>query len=157
MKFKPTLILLVLITMTSCNSNTSEATNGLIKKESKNDFETTYNKVKSILEANPNLKILLELDHSANAASVDLDLSETKIILFGNPKLGTPLMQNSQTVSIDLPQKIIVYKDKNNKVNVAFNDPAYLVQRHNMVGNDAILQKITKALHTITDKAIEKG
>ena len=67
-------------------------TNGLIIKTSNNDFEATYQKLRGILEGNPNLKIILELDHSKNAANADIELLPTRIILFGNPKLGTPLM-----------------------------------------------------------------
>lgn len=94
------------------------------------------------------------MDHSKNATSVDLKLNQTRIIIFGNPRLGTPLMQNSQTVSIDLPQKIIVYTDDNNKVNVAYNDPMYLKNRHSISDKDPILNKISGALNKITDKVI---
>jgi len=114
--------------------------NTLITKNSPYDLEVTYNKLKSILENNPNLKVILELDHSKNAASVDLDLRPTKIIMFGNPKLGTPLMQVSPTVSIDLPQKIIVYT---------------LKERHNIKDQDEVLKTISGALNTITNKVIE--
>lgn len=142
----------------SCNTTPMEnSSNGLIKKISANDFDTTYNTLKTVIENNPNLKIILELDHSKNAASVDLELRKTKIILFGNPKLGTPLMQNSPTVSIDLPQKIIVFTDKNNVVNVAYNDPQYLKTRHTITDAEVILDKISNALNTITDKAISKS
>ena len=93
----------------------------LIIKDSPHDVETTYNKLKTILTNNPKLKILLELDHSKNAASVDLNLNATKIIMFGNPNLGTPLMQASQTTSIDLPQKIIVYAGDDRQTKIAYN------------------------------------
>jgi len=83
--------------------------NGLIIKKSSLDFETTYTSLKNTLKANPNLKIILELDHSKNAASKDLNLLPSKIIMFGNPALGTPLMQNQATTAIDLPQKILVF------------------------------------------------
>lgn len=157
MKLKSTLLCLTLFALMSCNLNSEKASNGLITKESLNDFNTTYNSIKSTIETNPNLKILLELDHSKNAASAGLDLEETKIILFGNPKLGTPLMQNSRTIGIDLPQKIIVYKDANDKVYVAYNDPIYLIQRHNIENNDAIVKKISNALDAITTKATQKN
>jgi len=149
--FRIVLISLILI-LNACSSNTME--NTLIVKNSPYDVDTTYNKLRNIVSNNPNLKILLELDHSKNAASADLELNPTKIILFGNPKLGTPLMQASQTVSIDLPQKVIVYSDENSNTKVAYNDPFYLKERHNIEGKDAVLEKISNALNMITDKVI---
>lgn len=128
--------------------------NTLIIKESPYNLETTYNKLKTIIDTNPNLKIILELDHSKNAASVDLKLNPTKIIMFGNPKLGTPLMQASPTVSIDLPQKITVYTTVNSLVKIAYNNPMYLKERHQITGQDEILNKISDALNAITDKVI---
>ncbi len=76
---------------------------GIITKTSNQNFQDTYTKLKGIIHNNPNLKILLELDHQANAASVDLTLPPTKIIFFGNPKLGTPLMQSGTLTGLDLP------------------------------------------------------
>lgn len=119
--------------------------NGLLTKTSSLDFESTYNKLKNGLDNNPKLKILLELDHSKNAASVGLNLNPTRIIMFGNPNLGTLLMQSKQTVSIDLPQKIIVYQDDNAEVKVTYNDPMYLKNRHNIEQMEA-LDKISIAL-----------
>ena len=129
--------------------------NTLVIKNSTHNFETTYNKLKTIISNNPNLKIILELDHSKNAASVELELRPTKIIMFGNPKLGTPLMQASPTVSIDLPQKIIVYAAEDSSIKLAYNNPLYLKERHQIEGQDNVLNKISEALNMITDKVIE--
>jgi len=124
--------------------------NGLIIKTSKSDFDTTYQKLRDILSANPNLKIILELDHSKNAANADIELLPTKIILFGNPKLGTPLMLANRTVAIDLPQKMIVFEDISGVVKVAYNDPAYLKERHNLEDRDEELAKVSGALDKIS-------
>ena len=140
------------ILLISCNTITMDY--GLITKDSPYDVETTYNKLRNIIDNNPNLKILLELDHSRNAASVDLELSPTKIIMFGNPKLGTPLMQASNTTALDLPQKIIVYSDNESGSKISYNDPMYLKTRHGMSGADAILGKVSNALDNITNKVI---
>ncbi len=126
---------------------------GIITKTSSQDFESTYQKLRSIIDGNPNLKIMLELDHAGNAAKNDLKLNPTKIILFGNPNLGTPLMQNAQTVGLDLPQKILVYQDTNGKVKVAYNDPLYLKDRHGMTGMEEVLTKVSGALDKITTGA----
>ena len=127
---------------------------GLIVKDSAQDVATTYAKLRTIIDTNPNLKILMELDHSANAAKAGLELEDTKIIMFGNPKLGTPLMQASATTAIDLPQKIIVYATASG-TKIAYNDPMYLKERHGLSGADEILKKVSGALDAITNKAIE--
>ncbi len=148
------LILLLAVLLPSCTNNTLDK--GLIIKESPHSVEATYTKLRTLLSNNPKLKILLELDHSENARSVDLELKPTKIILFGNPKLGTPLMQSTATASIDLPQKIIVYTDEGNRTKIAYNDPWYLQKRHGIEGKGAILEKVGDALHAITEKVIAK-
>ena len=125
---------------------------GIITKISQQSFEKTYEKLRSIISNNPNLKILLELDHQANASSVDLNLEPTKIILFGNPNLGTPLMQSGDLTGLDLPQKILV-TERNGAVSISYNDPMYLKNRHNITGQDEILGKVSGALDKITTAA----
>ena len=126
----------------------------LITKTSKKTFQETYRALRSTIDENPNLKIILELDHSKNAASVDLKLAETKIILFGNPKLGTVLMNDNLDIAIDLPQKILVINDAG-VIKVIYNNIEYLKSKHSL--SDATLQVTTKigaALDGITNKAI---
>ncbi|WP_303318876.1 DUF302 domain-containing protein [Flavivirga abyssicola] len=127
---------------------------GIISKISYQDFDTTYQKLKSVIENNPNLRIIAELNHQANASSVGLELSPTRIIMFGNPNLGTPLMQNAQTIGLDLPQKVLVYQDAEGVVKVSYNNPLYLRDRHGIKNQEDILNKIAGALNKITDAAI---
>ena len=127
---------------------------GIITKLSKLSFEETYSKLRSILDNNPNLKILLELDHQANAASVELNLAPTRIIMFGNPRLGTPLMASGTLTGLDLPQKILV-TERDGTVSISYNDPSYLKDRHQIKGQDEVLQKVSGALDKITSMASE--
>ena len=131
------------------------STNGIITKISQQDFQNTYQKLKNILTNNPNLKVLFELDHQANASSVDLSLPPTRIIFFGNPKLGTPLMQSGNLTGLDLPQKILV-TERDGIVSVSYNDPSYLKERHSIEGKVEVIQKITGALDNISRMASEK-
>jgi len=128
---------------------------GIITKESKQGFEETYQKLKNIIDNNPNLNIMLELDHQANAAKNGLDLRPTRIIVFGNPKLGTPLMQNAQTIGLDLPQKVLVHEDAAGKTHVSYNDPLYLKERHSLSETEEVLSKVVGALDKITSAATE--
>ncbi len=148
--------ILLIIFLSSCQTrqnsiNTVEET--LMIKVSPLTFEDTYKTVKDRIEKNPNLKLLFELDHSVNASKNDLSLRPTKLLVFGNPKMGTPLMNASPTLAIDLPQKIIVYKEKE-KVYLAYNSLNYLRERHKIKGKDALIKKISEALDKVT--TIEK-
>lgn len=122
---------------------------GIITKVSQQSFDATYSKLRTIIDNNPNLKILLELNHQANAASVDLNLPPTRIIMFGNPKLGTPLMAAGKFTGLDLPQKILV-TEQDGVVSLSYNDPMYLKERHQIKGKDEVLQKVAGALDKIT-------
>ena len=125
---------------------------GMISKRSQQNFEDTYSKLKNIISNNPNLKILLELDHQANAANAGLNLVPTRIILFGNPNLGTPLMASGHFTGLDLPQKILV-SERDGVVTLTYNDPHYLKERHQIEGQDEILKKVAVALDKITSAA----
>ena len=126
---------------------------GVEEQESDNDFETTYGRLRAAIASNPNLTIIAELDHQANAASVDLDLRPTRLVVFGNPRLGTQLMQDEQTIGIDLPQKMLVYEEADGTVYVAYNDPAYLADRHDLDDSDDVVDTITEALQALADAA----
>jgi uncharacterized protein (DUF302 family) len=128
---------------------------GVVSMESANSFTATYSKLRTSIEANSNLKIVAELDHQQNAQSVGKTLRPTKLIVFGNPNLGTPLMKAAQTIGIDLPQKMLVYEDENGKVHIAYNDPTYLLERHGVSGQSEIAVKISTALNTLVKGAAQ--
>lgn len=94
------------------------------------------------------LTVMTTVDHAANAASVDKDLPPMTVILFGNPKIGTELMQRQRTVGIDLPQKPLVWKDEGT-VRVSYNDPNHTAERHRIDGADDLLEKVATALQSI--------
>ncbi|MDW3192421.1 MAG: DUF302 domain-containing protein [Cytophagales bacterium] len=127
---------------------------GIISKVSQLNFQETYDKLKHVISDNPNLKLILELDHQANAASVDLTLPPTRAIFFGNPRLGTHLMASGEFAALDLPQKIVV-TEREGTITVAYNDPAYLKARHDIEGQDEVIQKIAGALDKITSVATQ--
>ncbi len=136
------------------DGGTVQLAEGIIVKSSQNSIEDTYNKLIDAVSGNEQLRIIRELDHQANAASVNLDLGPTKLLVFGNPNLGTPLMQSTQTIGIDLPQKMLVYENADGEVNVAYNDPAFLAARHGVEGNEDIITTMTNALNNLSEIAI---
>src|SRR5699024_8315040 len=84
---------------------------GMVTVPSNNNIDETYQNLKDAIKSKDALSVIAELDHRQNAASVDMQLRPTRILMFGNPNLGTPLMQTSQTTGLDLPQKFLVYED----------------------------------------------
>jgi uncharacterized protein (DUF302 family) len=86
------------------------------------------------------------IDHKEGAKSVDKKLRPTTVVIFGNPKIGTPLMKCSQTIAIDLPQKALIWQDADKQVWFSYNNPQYLAKRHNLQGCEKVLKKVTHAL-----------
>lgn len=78
------------------------------------------------------LTLFTQVDHAAGGNKVDLPLRPTHLVIFGNPKLGTPLMQCNQALAMDLPQKLLVWEDGNKQVWMTYNDPTYLAKRHEL-------------------------
>ncbi len=127
---------------------------GIVTKLSKQSFVDTYAALQGAISGNPNLRIIAEVNHQANAVSIGKELNPTRLIIFGNPNLGTPLMQNAQTTALDLPQKMLVWEDDQNKVHVSYNDPKYLVERHKIAGTETVINTITNALNNLSNAAL---
>lgn len=124
--------------------------NGLITIEGGTSVEATVACIERAIEdADPML--IATVDHAENAASVGEDLRPTRLLIFGNPAAGTPLMQETQTVGIDLPQKMLVWEDENGSVNVTYNDPEYIATRHGIDGQEELLDMVSDALATLAE------
>lgn len=135
-----------------CLSVSSMAAEGLVVKPSNHSVAETIDRLQAILEEK-GLKIFGRVDHQAGAEGADLELRPTEVLIFGNPKLGTPLMTSAQTTAIDLPQKALAYEDESGKVFLAYNDVSYLMTRHGIKDRDEVLDKIRGALGKFTDAA----
>jgi uncharacterized protein (DUF302 family) len=109
----------------------SMSDNGIITNPSNHSVDEIVEKLKGILVAK-GVTLFALVDHSGEAAKAGLSMPPTKLLIFGNPKGGTPLMLASPSVAIDLPLKILVAEGANGKVSVSYNSPAYLRQRHNL-------------------------
>jgi uncharacterized protein (DUF302 family) len=121
---------------------------GLVTTESDDDFDATVERITSAIEGNDALTLVTTVDHAANAESVDMELPPTTVLIFGNPELGTPLMQASRSVAIDLPQKLLV-REEDGDVFVTYNHPRYLAARHGIDDEDDVLETIAGALETL--------
>lgn len=112
-------------------SMSMNADDGIIRKPSNRSVSDTVAKLTGILEAK-GVKLFAVVDHSGEAEKAGMKMPPTKLLIFGNPKAGTPLMLASPSVAIDLPLKILISEDANGKVWLSFNSPDYLKQRHNL-------------------------
>ena len=109
----------------------TDTAHGLINLPSKHSVEETLRKLESLLQEK-NIMVFARVDHSGEAAKLGMEMRPTKLLIFGNPKGGTPLMQATPTIGIDLPLKALVWQDAYGKVWLTYNDPAYLQKRHNL-------------------------
>lgn len=130
----------------------SAAGDGLVRKESAYSVTETIDRLQSALESK-GLTIFARIDHAAGAAGAGLELRPATVLVFGNPKLGTPLMQSAPTVALDLPQKALAYEDAEGTVYLVYNDPAWLAARHGIGDRDDVLATVTKALDAFSDAA----
>jgi uncharacterized protein (DUF302 family) len=122
--------------------------NGLIEVPSRYSVDDTVMRLESAF-AEKSLQVFALIDHSGEATKVGLTMRPTKVIIFGNPKGGTPLMVAAPSLAIDLPLKALVAEDTNGKVSVTYNSPEYLQERHgfpselmkNLAGAGAVIAK----------------
>jgi uncharacterized protein (DUF302 family) len=100
--------------------------------------------------------VFARIDHGAGATQVGLALRPTQLLLFGNPKGGTPLMQNRQTIGIDLPLKILVWEADDGQVWLTYNDPAWLAQRHNLgAASEAAVKAMSAGIGKMAAAAVK--
>lgn len=131
------------------------ADNGLISVKSAHDVKTTADRLESILKQK-GMNVFIRINHAQGAQNIGKELRPTELVIFGNPKVGTPLMLCAQSVAIDLPQKALIWQDVEGQVWLSYNDPNYLVQRHQIAGCDEVVTKVVKALGNFAKAATMK-
>jgi uncharacterized protein (DUF302 family)/uncharacterized membrane protein YidH (DUF202 family) len=136
---------------TMATATNKPASNGIIDKPSKHSVDETVEKLKSILQSK-GVTLFALVDHSGEAEKVGMKMLPTKLLIFGSPKAGTPLMTAAPSIAIDLPLKILVWEDGQGKVWVSYNSPEYLKERHGLPQD--LLQNIA-VVETLAAKAGE--
>lgn len=92
------------------------------------------------------MTVFARIDHAKGAAKVDKQLRPTELLIFGNPRVGTLLMQSNQNAGLDLPLKALAWQDGNGDVWLVYNEPGYLATRHQITDRDAVIEKMRKAM-----------
>jgi uncharacterized protein (DUF302 family) len=139
-------ILLTFSTVSSADGH------GIISLKSAHSVSATLDKLEALLKEK-GMNVFARINHAEGAAKADLELRPTELLLFGNPKVGTPLMQCSQSTAIDLPQKALAWEDESGQVWLSYNDPQYLNQRHGLGDCAKVLEKISGALNNFATAA----
>jgi len=129
----PALLLVVSVLLAS-EALAVQKEEGIVKIPSHHSVDQTVDKLKTILQSK-GVTLFALVDHSGEAEKVGLKMPPTKLLIFGNPKGGTPLMLVSPSVAIDLPLKILVAEDSQGKVWISYNSPEYLKERHDLPEN----------------------
>jgi uncharacterized protein (DUF302 family) len=130
---------------------TATTNNGIVNKPSNHSVEQTVESLTNILKAK-GVALFALIDHSGEAEKIGLKMRPTKLLIFGNPKAGTPLMLASPSSAIDLPLKILIWEDAQGKVWLSYNSPEYLIERHGLA--QELMQNIA-VVETLAAKAGE--
>ena len=128
------------------------AADGLINVKSSHDVKITMDRLENTVREK-GMTVFIRINHAAGAQKVGQKLRPTELLIFGNPKVGAPLMQCSQSVAIDLPQKALIWEDEQGQVWLSYNDPRYLAMRHGITGCDEVINKINNALSNFANAA----
>lgn len=126
---------------------------GLIKKPSPYGVTETLDRLEAVLEEK-GITVALRWNHGQRASDADVELRDTQVLMFGNPKIGSHLMTSVQSAGIDLPMKALAWRDENGKVWLAYNDPAYITGRHGIENRDDVLENMSNALDNLTGAAV---
>jgi uncharacterized protein (DUF302 family) len=130
------------------------ASAGLIRKQSAYSVKVTLDRLENILKKK-GVTVFARIDHAAGAMAVGQELAPTQVLIFGSPKMGTPLMTARREIGIDLPLKALVWRDENGKVWLAYNDPADLKARHRITTRDKVFAKMGKVLDALSNAAVK--
>jgi uncharacterized protein (DUF302 family) len=129
-------------------SMTSPADNGIVQKPSSRSVDQTVEQLKGILQTK-GVTLFALVDHSGEAEKVGLKMRPTKLLIFGSPKAGTPLMLAAPSSALDLPLKLLIWEDAQGKVWLSYNSPAYLLERHGipreLLPNIAVIEALADA------------
>ena len=138
---KSILVLLLTVLM----AGPAAAQGGLVSVKSSHDVDVTANRLESALKEK-GVTVFARIDHAAGAQQIGQSLKPTLLIIFGNPAMGTPLIQRSRSIGIDLPLKALIWEDRAGQVWFSYNAPEYLANRHGITEMGELVQKMETVL-----------
>lgn len=126
---------------------------GLTTTKSMRGPQETMSRLEAAVKAK-GMTVFARIDHAAGASSVGMSLNPTEVLIFGNARGGTPLMQAGQTIGIDLPLKALVWQDASGETWLSYNDPVWIAARHGLSGKEAVIANLAAALDSVTSAAV---
>jgi len=129
---------------------------GLLSIRSRFGPNETMDRLEAAIRAQ-GMKVFARIDHAAGASEAGLELRPTEVIIFGNARGGTPLMQSAQTIGIDLPLKALVWEDASGTTWLSYNEPGWIAQRHGVANAEPVVSKMSAALSAMSRKATENA
>ncbi|WP_319409176.1 DUF302 domain-containing protein [uncultured Desulfosarcina sp.] len=137
--------IILMLVLTVFMAGPAAAQGGLVSVKSSHDVVTTANRLESALKEK-GVTVFARIDHAADARQIGQTLMPTLLIIFGSPAMGTPLIQRSRSIGIDLPLKALIWEDRAGQVWFTYNAPDYLVHRHGITEMGESVQKMEQAL-----------
>ncbi len=131
------------------------AGNNFITKKSSNNVQVSMDRLENALKQR-GVGIVVRVDHAGAAQKADLTLRPTQVLIFGNPKLGTPLMHSSQQIGLDLPLKVLAWEDAKGQTWLTYENPGAMATRHKVKEPADILKKMASVLDAVTTEAAAK-
>lgn len=150
-KLKTALVTLALSSLVLVHTPAS-ANDLLVTKPSKFSVAETLDKLTAVL-TKKGITVFTRVDHAAGAKKVGKELLPTQLLIFGNPKLGTPLMAANRAIGLDLPMKALAWQDKDGKTWLSYTKPSALQARHAITGRDKVFETMAGALNNLTNAA----
>lgn len=145
-------VLLFIISFTISGHLFAVSAEGVIQKRSSQTVNETSKRLLSVLQQK-GFTIFIDINHTENAKSKGIEIPESRLVIFGNPVIGSKLMKCNPSIAIDLPQKALIWQQGEN-VWLTLNHPKYLSKRHNLSNCEKLVQKITKAIESIATETI---
>ncbi len=153
------MVILVIAVLGAASALTSRASGGqtqdtlFIRKKSVHTVDVTIDRLAAAVE-DAGARVFARIDHAAGARSIGQELRPSTVLLFGNPRLGTPLMQAAPDIAFDLPLRAHAYEDAQGQVWLATMKPAVLQERYGITGRDTVFERMGAALTRLTDRAV---
>ncbi len=147
------LVLVTLAPVASAGTTGSTEDDLFVRKTSPHAVAVTIDRLAKAVEA-AGAKVFARIDHAAGAASIDVAMRPSTVLLFGNPRLGTPLMQSAPQIAIDLPLRALAYEDEAGQVWLAYLKPSVLKDRYGIADRDAVFERMGGALDRLTNAAV---
>lgn len=147
-------IFIILLTACCFTGTIVQAAEGLVMKTSNHSVQETMNRFEKIVKEK-GFTIVARVNHAEAAKKSGSTLRPTELLIFGNPVLGTKLMQSKQTAGIDLPLKVLIWENEDGAVTLSYNDPKWLQKRHGIKDRDNVFAKMAGAMNTFSDAAVK--